>query len=280
MTTAATLIQRTRRFLQDWPEGDSLTASCTANSTTLTVADATIYTPGHLMQIGTEGMQVRSGVSTTLTVLRGARGTTATTHANGDTILIRPRFLDSQYLDALNSGISATFPWIYQPVTDDTTVADSTTYEYTIPNLNGAPMPYISRLSFKETGDLTFREFRGWRVVMGTAPVVKLKRPLTSGLIRFEGYGPIDLLADLSASLTSQFPVYAEDALVMFAAQWLLAASEAARVREDTGARDQRDNANRVGGAISASNQIYNRFQRRIMDSGMPPMPKHVVSVV
>lgn len=281
-TTAATLVQRVRKFLRDWPEGDVLTAIMSSTtSTTMTVADATIYSPGWVIQIDSEAMQVRTNAAgTSLGVLRAARGTTGATHANGATILVRPRFLDTDILEALNSGINASFPWIYQPVIDESLVTTGTTYEYTIPNLNGSPIPFISEVSFKETGDLTFRNFRAWDVIRGGTPAIKLRRPLPTGTLRVRGFGPVTSLADTTVSLSTSYPSYAEDALTLYAAQYLLASGEAARVREDTGARDQRENANRPGSSMSASNAILQRFQRRLMDSGLPPMPKHSISAL
>lgn len=280
-TSAATLIQRCRRFLNDWPENDALTASVTSNATQITVADTSFYQANTLLQIDTEGFGVISAASgTLLNVRRGVRGTTAASHNSGATILVKPRYLDQMYLDALNAGINATFPWLYQPVVDESLTTDSTTYEYTIPLLNGTPIPYISKLYFKESSDLAFREFRGWTVNMGSTPKIKLRRPLSTGTLRVYGFGPLPTLSSLTDTLSTLFPVNAEDALTMFAAQYLLGAGEASRVREDTGVRDTKENANTVGSSLNASNAIYNRFVQRIMASGMPPMPKHVINTV
>lgn len=280
-TTAATLVQRTRRFMQDWPEGDVLTASVTNNATQITVADTALYGAGWLIQLDQEGLQVRGAASgTLLNVFRGARGSTAASHANTSTVLVRPRFLDVQYLDALNAGINATFPWIYQPVVDESLATTANLYEYTIPNLNGSPIPYISELQFLESGDLSYRKFGSWTVMRGSTPKLKLRRPLPTGQLRVYGFGPIPQLTSLSDTLNSLYPAYAEDALIMFAAQYLLAAGEIARVREDTGARDQRENRNTVGSSAAIANAVFTRFQRRIMDAGLPPMPKHAVSTL
>lgn len=279
-TAASTLVQRTRRFLGDWPENDALTASTTSSSTTLTVADATIYSAGWLIQVDTESMQVRSGSGTTVTVLRGARGSTAASHASGATVLIRPRFLDVDVLDALNAAIDATFPWLYQPVVDESITTSSGTYEYDVPNLNSVPIPYLSELQFQESGDVAFRPFKSWTVLRGSTPKIRLRRDLPEGTLRIYGFGPLPRLASLSDSLNALFPTVAEDALVYYAAQHLLTSGEARRVREDTGARDARENANRTGSSMNAANSLYQRFQLRLRDAGMPPMPKNVVAVV
>lgn len=280
-TSAATLIQRCRRFLGDWPENDATTASLSSSTTTLTVTDSSIYTPNWIVQVGTEGMQVRATPSgTTVTVFRGARGTTAASHASGDSVLVNPRYLDQEYLDALNAGINACYPMLYQPVIDESLTASDSVYEYTIPSVNGAPILHLSKLQFKATGDLSFREFKSWSTLTGTTPKIKLRRPLPPGVLRVYGFSPLPPLASLTDSLNTLFPVYAEDALTLFAAQYLLASGEATRVRQDTGIRDDRESANRLGGSMAASTGIYQRFLARISQSAMPPMPKHVVNVL
>lgn len=280
-TTAVTLIQRTRRFLGDWPENDASTASISSNGTSLTVTDTTQYSPGWLIQVDTEAMYVSALASATaLTVRRGVRGTTAASHVTASTVVVRPHFFDIEYLDALNSAINACFPMLYQPVVDETTVTAAGTYEYTIPNLNSVPIPYISKVFYKETGDLTYREFKSWEVERGSTPKIKMRRDVPTGLLRVYGFGPLPPLSATTDSLNTLFPVMAEDALVFFAAQYLLSSGEARRVREDTGARDDRESANRTGSSMAASREMLTRFYNRLQQCAMPPMPKNVKSVI
>lgn len=278
-TPAATLVQRCRRFMIDWPEGDTLTASCGVNATSLTVADTSVYAPGWLIQVGTEAFMVKSRTSgTVLSVLSGARGTTSATHASGSTVLMNPRFLDTDYLEGINSAIRASFPLLYTVTIDATTATTNATYEYNIPSgTNGAPIRAISYLEFKESGDPAYRKFGAWDVARGPTPFVKLRRPLPIGVLRFCGFSEIPPLADLTASLDVSFPVNAEDYLVLYTAQYLTASGEAMRVRQDTGPNDDREAANRPGSSISLSNSLYQRAFTRLQQSAMPPMPKHSI---
>lgn len=280
-TTAATLIQRSRLFLGDWPESDATTASITSSGTTLTIPDSTLYSPGWVIQVDTEAMYVSALASaTTLTVRRGIRGTTGASHATATTVLVRPHFLDVEYLLGINSGISAAFPLLYSPVVDESLVTVSGTYEYTIPNQNSYPIRYLYRISYKESGDLAFRKVADWETVRGSTPKIKFRRDMPTGVLRLQGFGPLPPMTDLTSSLDANFPVNAEDALVEYAAQYLLASGEARRVREDTGARDDRENANRLGGSMAASQALLQRFYARLQASQMPPLPKHVQSVI
>lgn len=261
----------------DWPENDALTASMSNSTTTVTVADSTLYAAGWVIQVDTEAMYVRSlPTATTLTVLRGVRGTTAASHASATTVLIRPHFLDLEYLDALNAAIEASFPWLYQETVDESITTASGTYEYDVP----ASIPYLSEIEFQETGDLAFRPVDDWDVKRGATPFIKLRRDLPEGTLRVRGFGPFSPLTSTTDSLSTQFPVRAEDALLFYTAQYLLASGEARRVREDTGARDDRDWANRPGSSLQISNTMLTRFQLRLRDAGMPPLPKHVKSVI
>lgn len=283
-TLASTLIQRTRRFLKDWPDGDVLTAAVVSTSaTTITVADATsaVYTANWIIQIDQEAMRVISGSGTTLTVRRGVLGTTAATHLNGAQILIRPGWVDQEILEALNAGINATFPWLYIPVADTSLTADAATYEFTVPQMV-SPVMYIPRLSkidLKRTGDVAYRKVSDWELRRGDTPKIKFRFPPDIGTLRVNGYGPFPNFTAVTDALHALFPANLEDALLDYAAQHLIASGEAARVRQDTGLRDTREAANRPGSAMAAANAILARFQQRVQQSAMPPMEPHVVPV-
>jgi hypothetical protein len=282
-TPATTLIQRTRRFLGDWPSNDSITASMATSATSVTVATATDYSQGWMIQVDQEAMYVTAnGTGTTVPVRRGQRGSTVLTHDVGAPVLVRPQFLDMEYVDALNSGIGASFPMLYQRVVDESTFTQNAVYEYAVPDTPylGGPIMYLYEMQFKENADLSFRRLSDWDVLRGASPAVKLKRPLPPGILRMLGFAPLPLLFDGADDLSSLYPPGAEDALTLYASQYLLASGEARRVREDTGARDDRDNANRVGGSMAASQQILQRFQMRLVQVQMPPLPRHIKSVI
>lgn len=276
-TSAATLTQRTRRFVGDFPEYDSLTASVTSSGATLSVADTTIYSTRWPLQIDTEAVLVKALTSgTVLTVLRGHAGTTAASHANSATVLIKPAFLDTEILDALNYALGNTFPYLYTPVLDTSLTTAVNTYEYTVPNLNGVPIPYLSKVELKEPGDFAYRPVRGWEIRRGATPKIQFRREQTAGAtIRVHGYGPFARLTT-AGSLDSLFPLDCEDLLVTGAGEYLLSSGEARRVRVDTGVNDQRENANRTGSSMSASNALLSRFERQLLRKAMPPMPKNI----
>ena len=282
-TTAATLIQRTRRMLRDWPEIDVTTASIASNGTTLTVADSTLYFVNELLELDQEVMRVTALPSgTTLTVQRQMRGSTAASHSSGATILQSPAFYSVEILDALNDGLDACSPQIYRPVALEETGPDGTTYEWNLPTMSGisVAIPYLYEIEVKESGDPAFRKTDAWEVVRSENPFIKFRRPPSSGAtIRLRGYGPFTHFTAVTDTLDTYFPVNAANLPVLFAVSELLASGEAGRVRVDTGTNDQREQANRVGSSMSAAQALLQRFYQRRSDAAMAPMPRHVVSL-
>lgn len=283
-TTLGTLIQRTRRFLNDYPEFDVTTASvATTSVATVSVADTTIYAVNSVIQLDQEAMRVKALTSgVLLTVLRGASGTTAATHASGVTVLMKPAFLDQQIIDAVNAGINATFPYYYKQAVDTTLTADGTTYEFTVPNMPSTtiPIPRLSHIDLKQTGDPAYRKVDYWEIRRGSTPKIKFRFPPPTGTIRIHGYGPFPNLAATTDSLDSLWPGWGEDIIVEYAAQRLLMSGEANRVRHDVGPQDARESATRTGSSAAAAGQILQRFQMRLQQAPMPPIPPHLVSVM
>lgn len=76
----------------------ALEAALDDEAETLTFADATPYSPGQTLLVDDEQMLVTAGDDTTLTVVRGAHGTTAASHA--DESAIRSYRYDRAVVDA------------------------------------------------------------------------------------------------------------------------------------------------------------------------------------
>lgn len=285
-TSLSTLCQRTRRFLRDWPDEDVLSASCASNAATITVADATKYADNWALEIDQEIVVVTSTASAgaTVAVRRGARGSTAASHAASSVILVKPAFFTIEIIDALNIALEAAYPYIYQMVVDETLSGSAQTYEYTVPDLpghTGTPIPFISRVEVKESGDSTFREVRDWRVMRGDTPKIKFRRETIGGEdIRVIGYGPLPRLTSITDTLDGQFPINAEGLLVEFAASHLLASGESGRVRLDVGAVDTRENANVTGSSLRISENLRTRFYNRLSNAGMSPVAPHFTTSV
>lgn len=281
-TSLQTFIDRTRRYMRDWPDQDALTNPVTAGSTTLSVADSTLYFVNEPLEIEQESLLVRALPSgTTLTVKRGAFGTTAASHASASTVLLRPRFTQAEIIDAINNGIDAVFPLIYKPVTAEYSGLDTATYEYAIPNMTSPaiPIPFISKVSIKDVGDVAFREFSSWSIMRGATPTIKLRRlPISAGTLRIQGYGPFPHLSALTDTTDTLWPYMADRLLPLYAALELLGSGEALRVRTDTGAIDNRESATKPGSSSAEAQRLEGRFQRALSAAAMRPMPPSIRS--
>lgn len=284
--SAATLIQRTRRFVRDYPDIDSTTASLSSSVTTVPVADTTVYKVGWIIDVDAEAMQVTALASgTNLTVRRGVRGSTAISHGTSATVLARPAFLSVEILDALNGAKDDAYPLVYAPVNDTSLVPDTVTWEFAVPNMPGTyggdsiPIQYISKIELKIAGDLRYREIRDWTVKRASSPLIVFRRAPLSGSLRVHGFGQLPDLTSVTDTLNAAVPKHIERILPLGAASELLASGEAGRVRTIAGAVDDREQANRAGSSISLSNTLYGRWRAKVQAAPMPPMGPHVVSV-
>ncbi len=284
-TTLDALVKQVRRFMRDWPAPtDSLTASITSSATTLTVADTTRFIANGVMEVDYELLLVQSiSNATTLTVARGWAGSTAVSHATSASTLIRPGYFSVEIVDAINAAQSECYPYIYRPVIDASLTGAALKYEFTVPNMPGTyggdtiVMPFVSRMEMKEPGDFAYRWLQDWTIRRSSTPVIQFRRPPTVGAtIRTHGFGPFPDMSAPTDTVDTLFPKNAERALVLCAASILLSSGEAGRTRQDVGARDDREAANKPGNAIALATQLERRFEKELARVGMPPFPKGV----
>lgn len=283
--TLQTLVNTTRRYLRDWPLFERLGASLSSNATTITVADATLYGARWVVDCDIESMLIQSAVGTTLTVLRGIRGSTPAVHAANADLLVQPNFTSIEIIDAINRGIDAAFPFFYLFVRDTSLIAADSTYEYTIPNMPGTydtgatpQIPIMTNLEIKQVSDLTYRGLRRWQIRTGPdgSRVFKLRTAEPAGgTFRVSGYGPFPHLAAVTDALDESWPKDSQYLPALYAAADLMMSSEAGRDRGDWNAVDKREEANRPLTSLQVGQQLYNRWMRETMQSAMPPIPKH-----
>ena len=289
--TLQSLVNTTRRYLRDWPVFERLTASMASTDTTVTVADATLYGNRWTIDVDLESMLVTNApAGTTLTVLRGIRGSTAASHAVGADILMAPNFTSIEIIDAINRGIDASFPYFYLPTQDITVSTTDSTYEYLIPNMvatydNSATiqMPVVTKVEVKQTSDLTYRELRRWQIVRGPDGLRKVKFRTAEpalGILRISGYGPFPHLANATDTLDQSWPKDSQYLPALYAAADLMMSAEAGRDRGDWSAVDRREEANRPLTSLQTGQQLYQRWFREMQASAMPPLPKHFMQPI
>lgn len=277
MATVAALVARTRRYLRDYPAPVvSLSVSLSDSATSITVTDATVLAPNYTIEVDQEVLLVGASVSSTVTmVTRGWAGSSAVSHANSSSVLVRPGFFSVEILDALNAAKDEMYPLVYKPVLDTSLTADSDTYEFTVPST----IRHLSSVELLRTGESKYRPMAGWRVRRAATPKLVFKWAPAAGTLRLHGFGPFDDLT-VGGSSDTLFPSYAENAMVLGAASRLLGSGEAGRARFDVGVRDDREAANRSGSSISVANHVERRFEKALARAAMPPLPTNIVSVL
>jgi hypothetical protein len=120
MTAAADVITRTRGYLMTGQRDvlNQLAASIDATQENLTFSrDMRTLKAGARISIGLETMYVWSTTTSGATVMRGAEGTTATTHAQGDLVRVNSQTTDSDILAAVNDvlgGLSSPERGLFQ----------------------------------------------------------------------------------------------------------------------------------------------------------------------
>lgn len=282
------LVLKTRRWIRDFPDQDNLSASISSSGTTLTVADtSTKYQVNGTIELDQEAMIVRAIASgTTLTVQRGAFGSTVAAHTTATDVLIRPAFLTVAIVDALNGAIQAAYPLVYQEVMDTSLTVSTGTFEYTVPNMPGTyggdsiPIPRLRGIDILDAGatNLPYVPLSGWNIRRDiSAPKIKLgylENP--NATLRVRGYGPFPDVT-YSGNLHAAWPRNLTQALVEYAGSTLLMSGEAGRLRSDSGLVDTRESAQRTGASLAAASAAEARWQRRLANAGLSPMAPHVV---
>ena len=184
-TTIGDLVDRTfREYLEPMDDLVSYTtlssgidASATSvsfNGDLLSVEEEDALDAGTVIEIGQELMIATdlNAVANTVTVTRGARGTTAAAHSGGAIIKIAPPFPRKNVFDAVCDQIKNLYPTLF--ATETKSLTASTGYQI----LNGstdnylvAPLKAISQYTDFSTGsDQTGTQFRGVSVELVDLP--------------------------------------------------------------------------------------------------------------
>jgi hypothetical protein len=130
-TSAVSLVERVRDFLDDM--GDASTtlsaAVTTTDGTSFSITSGTEIDAGDYLNVDFEIVKVVSG-TTTATVVRGQRGSTAATHLNAATVIVSPLYPSHRILNMFNAALGK----MTKIVTDSSTltVVDDQ-YAYALP---------------------------------------------------------------------------------------------------------------------------------------------------
>ena len=192
-TTIGDLVDRTfREYLEPMDDIVSYTTLETGMNTSVTevvfdgdllsVEEEDALDTGTIIEIGQELMLCKdlNAVTNTITVTRGARGTTAATHTAGDLIKIAPPFPRKNVFDAVCDQIKNLFPTIFAVDTQSITTGTGYTLigSYDSPGTNNYLVSILSAISqytdFSSNSDTT-----GVNFSPVTCSLVELPNPFT-----------------------------------------------------------------------------------------------------
>ena len=174
-TTIENLIDRTfREYLEPMEDMVSYTVLSGALSTSdtsvgfngdlLSIEEEDALDAGTIIEIGQELMICTelNAVTNSITVTRGARGTTATTHDAGDVIKITPQFPRVNVFNAVKDQIENLYPTLYAVETQ--TISSAVGYVALVgadDNRIVAPLKAVSQYQELDAGNQTTVQFRG-----------------------------------------------------------------------------------------------------------------------
>ena len=183
-TTVGQLIDRIyREYLEpidDLVPYTTLSADIDASATTVTF-DGRLVTQeeedamdaGNLIEIGSELMRVidLDTVGDSVTVVRAVRGTTATTHTEGDEIRIIPSFPRINVFNAVKDQIDNLYPTLFAVETQSITSANGyVALTGDDDNRIVAPLKAVSQYQTLESGSETSVQFRGVSIELIDVP--------------------------------------------------------------------------------------------------------------
>lgn len=174
-TTIGNLVDRTfREYLEPMEDIVSysyLTSDITDSDTSIvyddnlfSVEEEDALDAGAIIEIGQELMYAKAlnTVTNTITVQRGARGTTAVAHTTGDLIKIAPAFPRVNVFNAVKDQIENLYPTLYAVETQ--TIASASGYVALTGDDDSrivAPLAAVSQYQTLDSGSETTVQFRG-----------------------------------------------------------------------------------------------------------------------
>lgn len=240
MPTVASLIERLRVNAGDRPTYDSLNGALIVSATAITFTDGSEITEQSLIDVDFEVMVVTDKSSTTAgTVLRGQYGTTPLAQVDGETVLTGFRFSRHAYLQGLNEALQAITHGFGKPSWNTTSTFSSTTRMLEVP-ANALPGRGLG--VFHEPSSITQLKpvptSRPQSVPTSIFPSGKAVHLLSwtpssgTAYIGYEAPWP-QLPEDNTASLDADFPIEAEDLLILGATASLMEPQMFKRVAYD-----------------------------------------------
>lgn len=280
--TTLDLISKARRLINDYPQVDNLAAAMTSGGTTVTVADSTMYRKGWIISVDEEAMLVTDVPSaTTLTVVRGYKGTVAAAHASGAGILQNPLGTAADYLDGLNEGIRYLWPYFHVPVVDTSIVIQNLVSDYALPSKFVSGRSRVMRVMILYPGApaISWYGYREFEVVrnddVAGGDVIRFTNtpPIVGSQVKVIGIASPEVSTGMTLAVGDTVPTVIPEVafycLPTYAAYYVLTGAE--------GQRDKTTRASNTGPAAVTPGtnaqlafSMLQKFQAMVQQNAMP----------
>ena len=252
----------------------SLTAPITASDTTIKIDMPEGGVGMGMVEIGDELIYIRSvdadsGTITALAKGRGWRGTTAVSHATGDTVVVSPLVPRARVKTAINDTLSAVYPTIYGVATTEFTWTAGTTLAWGVPAEAEQILDVRWRTPLGNWGKV-----RSWELVRSsnttdfpTGASLRISEGLASGQQVQVVYGkrPTALVNPADAFTATGLTDSAKDLIVLGAMARLIPALDAGRLGVQYVPADELDQPRQVGSATALAREYERSFQAALL---------------
>ena len=251
----------------------SLSASLDATSTTVKIDMPEGGVGIGLLEIGDELVYVKSvdedaGTLNLLPKGRGWRGTTATTHASGDTVVVSPLVPRVRVKAAINDTITSLYPAVFGVGTTEFTWTASNKVAWEIP----AEAEQILDVRWKDALG-NWVKVRCWELVRSadtadfpSGCALRITESLMSGRQVQVVYGkrPSVLTTTTADFTTTGLPASAKDLITLGTMARLIPAMDAGRLGVQYVSADELDQPRQMGSATALAREYERGFQQAL----------------
>lgn len=279
MTTFSDLIDETilsvQGYTQRQDQATYLTAAMTASDTTFTVADGTVLSRG-LVEVGDELIWVdsfdrNSGVAQVAPLGRGYRGTSKTSHAIGQRVVVAPSFPRAVIKNMVNNSISGVYPDLFGVAQFATPfIAARTTYQLPADAVDVLAISWQSVGPTKE-----WLPVRKWRIDKNADPTtfysghtVSIYDFVVPGRNMNIVYSKIPTQLDLPSDdyTDTGLPQGSKEVIVLGAAYRVAAYLDSGRLTAWSAETDVLDNQSPIGSGGTVTRNLFSLYQQRLQN--------------
>lgn len=266
------ILSNVRGFTSATDQVTSLSAAMTATDTTGKVDNLSILSSGiiecgdELMWVST--MDASSGTFQLLPKGRGWNGTTAASHALGDTVTVSPAYPRSRIKNAINTVIQSMYPTLYAVATTEFTQTDLVHYAWQIP----AEAERILDVRYRDTVG-NWQRVRAWEVERssnltdfpsGVSLIIRQHIPSASAIRVIYGTRPAPLVNETDLFTITGFDDSTADIVILGVLANIIPMLDVARLQVTHVSAEELNQARPLGSAVSIARDFRQQYTARL----------------